>query len=425
MVVADAKQGSANSQQTEIWDGETTVQPCFNPSPNRMKRIFILAPLGLLAILAGWQFYGLSSAVQKADLDPRNYRTLTLKNQIEVLLIQDPAATKAAASLSVGVGQFQDPADYSGLAHYLEHMLFMGTEAYPDPAEFGDFLARHGGFSNAYTAFEETNYHFALQAEQFAGALERFSEFFVHPLLNGTYAAQELQAVDSEHQKNLNNDYRRTYQVLAENANPQHPLHNFGTGSLKSIGGGHDAAALGAKLKKFYESHYSANRMKLVLLAPVDLDQQAELAETYFSRIPNKNLVDAPYSQIPLVAAPLPRQIQVQPIQNLRSLQFVFEVDSQWHYRQTRPLEVLGHLLGHEAQHSLLSLLKEKGWATELQAGGMPPLKGTGIFTLSLTLTPEGLTQVDPITQLLFAYLDLLARQPDLSEYYAELRAMA
>ena len=92
-----------------------------------MKRIFILAPLGLLAILAGWQFYGLSSAVQKADLDPRNYRTLTLKNQIEVLLIQDPAATKAAASLSVGVGQFQDPADYSGLAHYLEHMLFMGT----------------------------------------------------------------------------------------------------------------------------------------------------------------------------------------------------------------------------------------------------------------------------------------------------------
>lgn len=58
---------------------------------------------------------------------------------------------QAAAALAVGVGSFSDPQQLQGLAHYLEHMLFMGSEKYPDENEYDAFLNKHGGGSNAYT----------------------------------------------------------------------------------------------------------------------------------------------------------------------------------------------------------------------------------------------------------------------------------
>lgn len=61
-----------------------------------------------------------------------------------------------------------------GLAHFLEHMLFLGTAKYPDEAEYAAFLGAHGGSSNAYTANEQTNYHFDVQHQHLAPALDRY-----------------------------------------------------------------------------------------------------------------------------------------------------------------------------------------------------------------------------------------------------------
>lgn len=67
------------------------------------------------------------SDIQKSRSDKRNYKAIELSNQIVCLLISDPDTQKSAAALSVGVGAFKDPVNAQGLAHYLEHMLFMGT----------------------------------------------------------------------------------------------------------------------------------------------------------------------------------------------------------------------------------------------------------------------------------------------------------
>ena len=117
--------------------------------------------------------------IEKPLLDDRSYRLVKLKdNNLTVLLISDPTADKSAASLDVRVGSFADKQyGISGLAHFCEHLLFMGTEKYPKENEYSNYLSKHSGHSNAYTAAEHTNYYFQVGSDYLEGALDRFAQF--------------------------------------------------------------------------------------------------------------------------------------------------------------------------------------------------------------------------------------------------------
>lgn len=100
-------------------------------------------------------------------------------------------------------GNLCDPKDINGIAHFLEHLLFMGTKSYPDEAEYTKFLAENGGRSNAFTSGDHTNYYFDIQSHELPQALSMFSKFFIEPLFLESCIDRELKAVDSEHKKNL------------------------------------------------------------------------------------------------------------------------------------------------------------------------------------------------------------------------------
>jgi nardilysin len=67
-----------------------------------------------------------------------------------------PARDHAAAALTVGVGSFNDTDELHGMAHFVEHMVFMGSKKYPGENDFDTFLTKHGGGCNAYTDMECT-----------------------------------------------------------------------------------------------------------------------------------------------------------------------------------------------------------------------------------------------------------------------------
>ena len=173
----------------------------------------------------------------KPDLDEREYRWLRLPNKLEVMLISDKNADKAAAALDVGVGHASDPADLPGLAHFLEHMLFLGTQKYPDEGHYQAFLQERGGSSNAYTDFEHTNFFFDVLYPHLHEALDIFAQFFICPLFTESMTARELNAVDSENSKNLQNDAWRLQQLHRWAASSEHPFHKFGTGNLRTLTG--------------------------------------------------------------------------------------------------------------------------------------------------------------------------------------------
>lgn len=153
------------------------------------------------------------AVVRKRPLDERLYRALELPNGIRVLLVSDPSSSRSAAALDVNVGAFSDPREVPGLAHFCEHMSFLGTKKFPKEEEFSSYLSSHGGSSNAYTDSEDTVYYFDVNAEFTEEALDRFSQFFISPLFTQSATSRELNAIDSEHAKNINSDSFRLYQV--------------------------------------------------------------------------------------------------------------------------------------------------------------------------------------------------------------------
>ena len=76
----------------------------------------------------------------EAEARVRESRTLTLKNGVDVWLIHDSEANRSSAALSVGIGSLHNPNEKLGLAHYLEHMLFLGTKKFPEVGTFKKYL---------------------------------------------------------------------------------------------------------------------------------------------------------------------------------------------------------------------------------------------------------------------------------------------
>ena len=118
-------------------------------------------------------------------------------------MISDPATDKSACALNVNVGASLDPPNIPGLAHFLEHMLFLGSTKYPEESEYSKFINDNGGYDNAFTNMTDTNYHFEVSNEAFEGALDRFAHIFISPLLGYECAEREMKAVDSEFNMSL------------------------------------------------------------------------------------------------------------------------------------------------------------------------------------------------------------------------------
>ena len=202
-----------------------------------------------------------SSVVVKKPNDRREYRAITLENGIRVLLISDSDSQQAAAALDVHVGSFSDPVDLPGLAHFCEHMSFLGTKKHSEEDGFSKFLSSHGGSANAYTDAEDTLYYFDVNAEYMSEALDRFSQFFIAPLFSASATERELNAIESEHSKNINNNGFRVFQLGRDYANPAHVLNRFATGNKDTLDTIPRSKGIDVReaLLSFHEKYYSAS----------------------------------------------------------------------------------------------------------------------------------------------------------------------
>lgn len=346
----------------------------------------------------------------KSPTDDRHYQVIELSNGLQCICIEDPDADQAAAALSIHAGHFDDPTDAQGLAHFLEHMLFLGTKGYPEANSYQQFMSTHGGHHNAWTGTEYTCFYYSIDAKALPESLDRFSRFFYEPLFSEQWIEKERQAVDAEFKLKQTDELRRLYQVQKCTANPAHPFTKFSVGNAETLADQPDAPVVD-KLTTFFARHYHAQNMRLVVAGPQPVAELAALAEQYFALVPATGEPKTPLTD-PLY---LPEQqgvwLLVKPIKEARRLIVTFPLPAIDHDYAHKTTSFIAHILGYEGPMSLFSALRQRGWINSLSAGGGMSGANFKDFTINLQLTNAGLGQVENILRWIFAYIKLIAER--------------
>ncbi|WP_157117977.1 insulinase family protein [Oceanicoccus sagamiensis] len=342
--------------------------------------------------------------------------------------MSDSKTERSAASLDVNIGSRQDPEAYQGLAHFLEHMLFLGTEKYPEAGEYQAFISAHGGSHNAYTSFEHTNYFFNVDPDSFEPALDRFAQFFVAPLFTEEYVEREKNAVHSEYTAKIKDERRKGADIFKAVINPQHPFAKLSVGTLETLSTDGDKAANGSlrdQLLAFYDQHYSASIMTLVLVGRESLDELEAMANSKFSAVSN-NQKQVDTIEPPLLTPDsLPMTVTIKPEQSLRMLSIAFPTPQDIQYYQQKPMSFLGNILGHEGKGSLLSYLKAQGWAEGLGAGLGLSYNGGATFNITIQLTESGVAASDEVVASVFQAINRIKQSDNMGWLFTEQKAIA
>ena len=379
----------------------------------------------LLTLVLAFSSVALASqSPLKRPNDDNLYRYVQLDNQLRVLLISAPGSDKAAASMNVAVGSGDDPANREGLSHFLEHMLFLGTEKYPDPGEYQQFIKSHGGSHNAFTAFQDTNYFFDVQAEHLEDALDRFAEQFSAPLFTPELVDRERRAVHSEFSAKQKDDSRRFYSVKKAVSNPDHAFHQFAVGNLTTLENTEERP-LRPDLIDFWKAHYSSNLMTLAVYGPQSLDQLEAMVRGRFDRIENRNLNAKVHDEPLFSPGTLPARVQADALKDIRNLTLSFPIPSQDDHYRDKPANYVASLLGHEGPGSLFDVLKKAGLVESLSAGSGMDTGQEATLELNMALTPEGLEKQETILELTFAYIDKVREEGISRTRFEEMKQLA
>ncbi|XP_012270800.1 nardilysin isoform X2 [Orussus abietinus] len=325
----------------------------------------------------------------------------------------------AACGLCVGVGTFSDPPEIPGMAHFLEHMLFLGSEKYPEENDFDAFIKKHGGSDNAYTSCEHTIYHFEIQEKHLFPALDRFAQFFISPLMKRDAITREREAIESEFKLALPSDPNRAEQLLCSFAQPGHPVTKFSWGNLITLRDNVTDDKLYEELHNFKERHYSAHRMTLALQAQLPLDTLEQYVKECFNNVPSNNLPPHDFSKFigpqSFDTPSFKRMYKIKPISDVCQLELTWALPPLHHLYKSKPQHYLGWLTGHEGKGSLSSYLRKKMWVLNFDSGtddtGFDHSSMCALFSMNIHLTDNGYEHLKEIIDAVFAYIKMLQKE--------------
>ena len=207
-----------------------------------------------------------------------------LENGIKYINVEDNNLDKTHVMVSVNIGSLANPHDYQGLAHFLEHMLFLGSKKYPGENAFEKFLNENGGSSNAYTDTFETVYYFSVFNNKLDKAMDMFSRFFIDPLFDEDSVNREINAIQSEHNKNIQQDVWRLHHFIGLTSKEGSMLNKFGTGNLESL----QKDGIRERMIEFYNKYYVSSNINVVTISSIKNNKVEEMIKKIFLNIPKK-----------------------------------------------------------------------------------------------------------------------------------------
>ena len=324
--------------------------------------------------------------------ETRKFKYGILPNKLKYVIIQDENDDMSNVSMSVKVGSLDEPHEYMGLAHFLEHMLFLGSNMYKKESHFDEKLRAFGGSCNAYTGQTETVYYFNVlntkknkkQNDYMEEILDIFSRFFIDPLFDINSVEREINAINSEHLKNLNNDIWVNRQILFNLSNKDSGINKFSTGTLETLGS-HDIKTLRDKMIEFYNSYYCSDNMCITIQTFADVDITEKLIIKYFSSI--EYIKSKPTIVLPDIKYDIKNEEYVMtPVNDMNYIIYFWDVPSFENYLFNKVDNIIDNIIEYNGSTNLKNVLKHMGLAT----GIMCIYQNEGIFSLQVNLNDMG-----------------------------------
>lgn len=205
----------------------------------------------------------------------------TLDNGLEVVVIEDHRAPVVTQMLWYRAGSADETPGVSGVAHFLEHLLFKGTKTMA-PGEFSATVARNGGSDNAFTSYDYTAYFQRIAADRLELIMRMESDRMTNLQLDEADILTERNVIIEERNQRVENSPGALFREQ-KNA-MQYLNHRYG---VPIIGWRHEMEGLDLDAAlEYYRTFYAPNNAILIVAGDVAPDTVRQLAETYYGPIP-------------------------------------------------------------------------------------------------------------------------------------------
>jgi insulysin len=326
--------------------------------------------------------------------------------------------------MAVGAGAVMD-GEVLGLAHFTEHMLFLGSEKYKNPSHFVDFITSKRGSRNGRTKMNTTIFQFKVDKESFNDAFDIFSRFFIDPLILPDFVEKEMNSVNSEYQRNCQLDANKKDHVFRTLANKDSFFPRFRTGNNNTL---IDYAksknlSLTKLVRDYFNDYYVPNNMKLVIYGTKDFEYYKNLVERTFQGLKRKEFKPIVEKHRPFNINNLGYFTMHKSLKDHKEMDIIFPIPEKLYmneieencsnpntYNLNNPGLYFKYLMNQKINGTLMESLLQNGFATAMRSRIKTYYSGFESFVITIQLTEKGLTNINEVINLIFDYLEFLSK---------------
>jgi len=317
--------------------------------------------------------------------------SFTLGNGLQVVVLPNHRVPAVTQMVWYKVGAADGPRGKSGIAHFLEHLMFKGTKAHP-PGVFNTLIAQHGGRDNAFTSEDYTAYHETVASEQLDLVMRLEADRMTGLVLDDAAVSSEREVVLEERRSRIDNDPSA---LLREQLYANLFLND--SSRLPTIGWENEIRKLGtADALAFYRAWYMPNNAVLIVAGDTDPAEVRRLAEKNYGPLPAGTPPPRLRLAEPEHRAPVRLEMKHARVPQPSWRRYYVAPSYDSGAQHSYALQVLADILGGGVGSRLYqSLVLKDGIALSVNADYSPSALGMTVFALSATPKPG-----NPITDL-------------------------
>lgn len=338
-------------------------------------------------------------------IDPSRRPLLeTLPRGLHIRLLSLQPSTRAAALVRVHAGSHDAPAEYPGLAHFLEHLLFLGSRDFPVQDSLMAFVQGCGGQLNASTRERHTDFFFQVPADQFEEALLRLLDMLANPLLDVADQLREREVLHAEFMARGQDAGTLCDAALGLAFDTSHPFSGFHAGNRETLPV--EEEQFQQALRSYHRRFYRCGQIEWLLAGPQGETELRRLATRADACLPEA--ADAPTRMAPALHCRRDAwlRLQLDQVQPQLHLAFTYEELSD---DCVPALDYLGTWIESEAPGGLLQRLRHQGLCESLRLRVPYGYAGQGLVVIEASLTHGGLADRGEVVSAILDWLRFFA----------------